>query len=195
MYEEDAYNSGIDIKGALSGYLPGDPPLLSELGIDFSSIKKDSMLIFSIMKWKTRDAEFENVSSDLVGPACFLFLFALALLLNGRIHFGYLYFLSLTSSLSIYVLLKLMTVLDIDFLKVISILGYSFIPTLLFAFVNMLLPVSRKTKMVVGMAFALWSTHISSTVITNHFKLPHRQLLIAYPILMIYICFVITAMV
>lgn len=185
----------IDIKAALTGYLPGDPPLLSEFGIDFYSIKKESMMVFKIMKWSFDSTDFDAVSSDLVGPIFFLILFALVLLLNGRVHFGYLYFLSIFSSLSIYLLLKLMTALEIGFLKVASILGYSFIPTLFFSVLNIFLPAARSSKLLTGIFFALWSTYISSTVITNHFKLRHKQLLVAYPILMIYTCFVITAMI
>lgn len=193
--EHAGTHSANDFRSILTGYLPGDEPLFTELGISFADITKESMVMFNILRQGFFATDFKSASSDLVGPAIFMVLFAVVLLLNGRIHFAYLYLLSLTSCISMYLLLKLMTPLNIEFFKVTNILGYSFVPTLLFAIVNLLLPLQRSSRLVVGFFFALWSTYIASTVMVGHFQLKKKQLLIAYPILMIYTCFIITAIV
>ncbi|OAG29473.1 hypothetical protein NEDG_00606 [Nematocida displodere] len=175
-----------NLKYALLGYLPGDKPLLEDLGIDFSAIKRNSMKVFF-----SKEAQFSN---DFVGPLLFLALFGLLMVIRGRVYFGYLYYLAIISSVFIYALTLLMTNAEID-LGVVTILGYAFIPVLIFSFTTIALPVSKGLKIALGMLFAFWSTYISATEVTSRYNLQNKFLLLAYPMVLVYICFIIISIV
>lgn len=52
--------------------------------------------------------------SDIIGPLLFLILFGFLLALSGKLHFGYVYGLSLMGSTSLHFIISLMTPIDDD---------------------------------------------------------------------------------
>lgn len=174
---------------AITGYLPGDRPLLEELGIDFAAIKNESLRVFFCK------GSSELQGRDLFGPFLFFALFALVLVARGRVHFGYLYFLSIISSVFIYGLATLMSQAPIDLFGVVNILGYAFIPTLIFSWISAILPIAKGVKVAFGVGFGLWSMFVSTQGITQRYQVQQKFLLLAYPILLVYLCFVIIAVV
>lgn len=52
--------------------------------------------------------------SDIIGPLLFLILFGFLLALSGKLHFGYVYGLSLLGSTSLHFIISLMTPIDDD---------------------------------------------------------------------------------
>ncbi|EJW04605.1 hypothetical protein EDEG_01189 [Edhazardia aedis USNM 41457] len=179
---QDVYIDRIDIKSALTGRLPNDPPLLQELGIDFTAIKNETKLILN------PNANFEK--SDITGPLIFMFFYALCLFANGKMHFGYVYFITLSSNLLIYFLLNVIktTQKGVEFVKCFSILGYSFVPVMGFAFINIIL---APFKYILGIFAAFWSCYVASIVFCRYLEMEDKKFIIGYPILLVYICYVL----
>lgn len=96
----------IDLKAALFGHEEGDLPLLEELGINFKVIKQQIIQLYTEKNIKqdissiayndtSQHAGTVKVSTDLTGPLIFLIILCVGLLLNGKVLFGCVYFLSI----------------------------------------------------------------------------------------------------
>ncbi|KAI5190017.1 protein YIPF5/7 [Nematocida minor] len=176
-----------NIKNALIGYKEGDRPLLDDLGIDFGSIKKDSLRILFVKSKEHKETD------DMIGPILFLVLFGAILIVRGRVHFGYLYCLSILSCVFIYGITILMNSNPVSAVGIANTLGYSLIPVLIFALSSNFIPGGKVAKLLVGGVFSVWSTFVSSSEIVGRFKIENRGVLIGYPIFLVYMCFIIIA--
>ncbi|KMV66423.1 Rab GTPase-interacting Golgi membrane protein [Encephalitozoon cuniculi EcunIII-L] len=186
----EPYVDKFDLRSALLGRLPGDGPLLEELGIDFGTIKKESHLVFGVFQRKAVDFSFVK-NADLSGPIVFVGLYTLGLILNYKIHFGYIYFISLLTTLSIYFLLNVLGTKHIGFLECCSVLGYSFLPVVFFSFLNILMGrISVELRVFYGLAFACWSSYAASVVFCRYLSLSNKHLVVGYPLLLGYTGFV-----
>merc|ERR1712167_373237 len=77
-------------QGTSFGYDPSgidEPPLLEELGVDFEDIWSKTKLVLT-PSFRVVDERLVE-GSDLAGPAVFALLLAGALVLRGKLHFGY----------------------------------------------------------------------------------------------------------
>ncbi|KAK3061866.1 hypothetical protein LTS18_005292, partial [Coniosporium uncinatum] len=83
----------------------GEPPLLEELGVNFSHIKLKTLTVLNPL---ARIDQHIMDDSDLAGPILFFLLFGTFLLFSGKVHFGYIYGLALLGSVSIHTILSLM---------------------------------------------------------------------------------------
>lgn len=190
----EGYTSRLDLKSAFLGRLPGDGPLLEELGIDFSTIKKESRLIFGVFQKKHVDFSFVK-NADLSGPIVFIGLYTLGLILNYKIHFGYIYFISLLTALSMYFLLNVLDTKHIGFLECCSVLGYSFLPVVFFSFINVLMGrIGIGFKVFCGLGFALWSSYTASVVFCRYLSLSNKRVVVGYPLLLGYAGFVMVVL-
>lgn len=177
---QDVYIDRIDIKSALSGTLPTDPPLLEELGINFRTIRQESTLIFK------PTLKIEN--SDITGPIIIVLLYSLLLLLNGKVHFGYVYFVTLASNLLIYFLLNVLKEInkDVTLQIIFSVLGYSFVPLVLYSFFRLFFRVDF-----VGYLCVLWSSYVASVVFCRYLEMERLVFVVGWPILLVYVCFLL----
>ncbi|WUR04934.1 protein transport protein YIP1 [Vairimorpha necatrix] len=183
---KERYVDKLDLKSAFTGYIKGDKPLLEELGIDLGLIKKESCLIFKIFSPSFNCV----VSSDVTGPLFNIILFSIFLLLNYKVHFRYIYSISLFSVLSTFLLLKVMDLSNIKILECCSVLGYSFTPLVMFSFINLFINKMKITyKIILGIIFALWSAYTASLVFVRHINVRNKQVLILYPLFITYVCF------
>ncbi|ADM11194.1 Rab GTPase interacting factor Golgi membrane protein [Encephalitozoon intestinalis ATCC 50506] len=190
----EPYSNRFDLKSAFLGELPGDEPLLKELGIDFNTIRKESRLVFGVFQKKQVDFSFVK-NADLSGPVVFVGLYTLGLILNYKIHFGYIYFISLLTALSMYFLLNVLDTKHIGFLECCSILGYSFPPVVFFSFLNILLGgIGIGFKVFYGLAFALWSSYTASVVFCRYLSLTNKHVVVGYPLLLGYTGFVMVVL-
>ncbi|EHY66559.1 protein YIPF5/7 [Nematocida ausubeli] len=171
------------IKNALIGYKEGDMPLLDELGINFDSIKKDSLRIVFVKSKGHED------TMDMVGPLLFIFLYGFILFLRGTVHIGYLYYLSTLSCMFIYTITVLMNNSRVSLMGIINALGYALIPVLAFATISRLLPGGKGFALLIGSLFSIWSTAVSTNEITRRFQIERKGVLIGYPIFLVYTCF------
>jgi protein YIPF5/7 len=188
-FKDVYYIDKINIRSALTGSLPEDPPLLSELGIDFSTIKKESHLIFKVLQRSTVDFSFIR-NADLSGPVIFIILYTISLVINRKVHFGYIYFISLVTSLSTYFLLNVIDLKYIGLLECCSVLGYSLLPVVFFSFLNLLLSrTGLGIRVCCGLLFAGWSSYTASVVFCQYLSLTNKQMILGYPLLLAYVCF------
>lgn len=178
----------VNVREALLGYSPGDPPLLQELGIEFSSIRRDILRIFFLAK------PHEKSGNDLTGPLLFLSLFSLILMVRGRVHLTYMYLMFSLSFLFIFLLNRVLHSSSLSFLSVMNILGYAFAPTVIFSFFCGVLPLGKRLKMAIGVVFAIWSSGISTSEIIRRCGIQNRSFLVGYPILLVFLSFTIISL-
>lgn len=188
----EVYTDQANLRAAFSGSLPNDPPLLHELGIDLRLIKAESLLPFRVLSPSSFSAASAGGTSDLTGPILFLALFTALLILHGKLHFGYIYLLSLCSCFSIYLLLNLVSVRETSALVVCSVLGYSLGPVILYALLNIGLRwTGLFVRVALGLSTAVWSAYTASIVFCKHLELHSKQFIVGYPLLLTYMCFIL----
>uniref|UniRef100_K3WQV6 Protein YIPF n=1 Tax=Globisporangium ultimum (strain ATCC 200006 / CBS 805.95 / DAOM BR144) TaxID=431595 RepID=K3WQV6_GLOUD len=168
-----------------------EPPLLEELGINFEHIWLKTQSVLLPMK---QINEHILDDADLAGPLVFCFLFGMCLLLAAKVHFGYIYGFGVISCLFMYLLMNLLSPeRTIDIYRVCSVLGYCLLPIIGLAAINIV--VSVKDLGLVGFGLAslciLWSTHTASRFFEKALYMTEQKYLIAYPIVLVYSCFVL----
>ncbi|KAI9205823.1 uncharacterized protein BJ171DRAFT_499818 [Polychytrium aggregatum] len=178
-----------------TGGLAGEPPLLEELGINFEHIKNKSLTVLN---------PFTNVDqhimddTDLAGPLIFLGLFGGFLLLSGKLHFGYIYGVAMLGCASMYVILNLMSTDGIDVSRATSVLGYCLLPMVLLSSSTALLQLSGFGLGIIGFALTcvsvLWCTYSASLMFVTVLRMKEQQLLVAYPVGLLYSAFALLAM-
>ena len=109
-------------------------------------------------------------------------------------HFGYIYGFGVIGCLFLYLLLNLLSPeRTIDIYRVCSVLGYCLLPIIGLAAVNIF--VSVKDLGYIGFALAmvciLWSTHTASRFFEKALYMSEQKYLMAYPIGIVYSCFVL----
>ncbi|MEE6462121.1 hypothetical protein FKM82_001503 [Ascaphus truei] len=102
-----------------------EPGWLLELGINFDHILQKTLTVLN--PWKAADGSIMN-ETDLTGPMIFCFALGSTLLLAGKIHFGYVYTMSILGCIGIHALLNLMSIAGVSYGCVASVLGYCLLP-------------------------------------------------------------------
>ncbi|RVD90587.1 Rab GTPase-interacting Golgi membrane protein [Tubulinosema ratisbonensis] len=185
---EDVYIEKIDYKGAFIGSLPGDTPLLDELGINFDTIKQESKVIVEVFTKKS--ITFNCKTADCAGPLLFYLMYSIFLMGNGKVHFGYIYFLSLISNLFIYFLLNVLGEKSINIFETFSGLGYSQLPVTIFSLTNLVFKYfSVHVRLVIGTLFAIWSSVTGTSIFVKFLELDKLYIIIGYPLFLIYFCY------
>ncbi len=183
------YVDRVNFKLAMTGSLPNDPPLLEELGISLPLIRAESQLPLRVLR---KSAGPVCNTSDLTGPILILVLFTALLVLHGKLHFGYIYLISLTSASLVYVLLNLIATKDTSIVICCSILGYSLGPVLLYSLMHIGLRwTSVYVRVAVGLGMAFWSAYTASIVFCQYLELSNRTYVVGFPLLLTYVCFVL----
>jgi len=178
--------------GTSFGYDPSgnELPLLEELGVDFGDIWSKTKLVLT-PSFRTVDERLVE-GSDLVGPIFFVLLLAGALVLRGKLHFGYIYGFGLSSCVATYVLLNLMHQDGgVAFSTVVSFLGYCLLPVVLLAFGAIGVSVASVPGQALGGLAVLASTCTSTRLFEAKLHMRPQRYLIAYPLALIYSCFVL----
>jgi hypothetical protein len=172
----------------------GDPrddlPLLEELGIYPSHILKKSLAVLHPF----RTMAIETVEdSDVAGPLVFTQLLGFMLTLQGKLHFGAIYGLSMLGILLSQCLLSLMSDEPVQLQLVISTLGYCLLPNAVLAVFSTrhYWFVGRSAGIVLPLALAIiaWSAWCATSMFTQAFRLQHCRFLILYPATLFYAVF------
>jgi hypothetical protein len=177
------------------GYDPSfgddEPPLLEELGVDFGDIWSKTKLVLrpSVAEIDERLVE----DADLAGPIVFMFALGAMLMLHGKLHFGYVYGFGLSSCVCMYVLLNLMSTsgVDLDFSAVVSFLGYCLLPVIGLAASALIVNMASTAGHVLAAFTVLACTGTSTRLFEAKLHMRHQRFLIAYPLALIYSCFVL----
>lgn len=183
-------STGILSAFSTSGY-SHEPPLLEELGINFQHIKQKTLLTLN-PRSSHMTSEISN-DGDLAGPVLFCLIFAICLLLAGKVHFGYIYGVALVGTVSLHWFFKLMSDLSVDFVRTASVLGYCLLPLVPVAFLGIAMPLNNSLGYVISAISVLWSAYSASGFFVSMLKLDNVRPLIAYPLAMFYSVFVLMA--
>lgn len=176
-------NSGID-----DDY-DNELPLLEELGIRFEHILSKTQAV--IHPLKELDSNILD-DADLAGPLCFCLLLGSCLLLSGKVHFGYIYGFSVFGCAGLYMVLNLLHPGNgLDFWRTCSVLGYCLIPVIALAGLNILFNLQGFLGSILSLVAIVWSTHASTRLFHAKLGLSDQYWLVAYPVMLLYSCFVL----
>eukprot|EP00802_Teleaulax_amphioxeia_P025749 Tamp_26661.p1 GENE.Tamp_26661~~Tamp_26661.p1 ORF type:complete len:198 (-),score=39.45 Tamp_26661:10-603(-) len=103
-----------------------EPPLLEELGIDFDKICQKTLSVMNPAKKVTREMMYstcihtgqEVADSDMGGPLLVALALGAAMLLRGKVHFGYIYGIGLFGCCSLWLVMTLMCEKGVDIYQV-----------------------------------------------------------------------------
>ncbi|KAH8080286.1 Yip1-domain-containing protein, partial [Cristinia sonorae] len=169
-----------------TGGFEGEPPLLEELGINFSHIRAKSMTVLNPFQ---RVDERIMDDADLAGPLLFIICFGIFLLFSGKPQFGYIYGVGLLGSLSLYTLLNLMSEKGIDAYRVTSVLGYCLLPMVGVGALSVMVTLDGMLGYVLSSLSILWCTYAASGIFVAVLRMSDQRLLVAYPVGLLYGCF------
>ncbi|KAF8469070.1 hypothetical protein BDZ91DRAFT_721660 [Kalaharituber pfeilii] len=174
-----------------SGY-EDEPPLLEELGINFSHIKMKTLTVLNPLA-----AVDQNImdDSDLAGPILFCLLFATFLLLSGKVHFGYTYGVALLGSISLHLILNLMSHPghSTNYIRSASVLGYCLLPLVITSAIGVFISMDGTLGYVLSAAAITWCTYSSSSMFVAVLRVSDVRWLVAYPLGLFYSVFGIMA--
>ena len=165
-----------------------EPPLLEELGINFSNIWQKTLYVLIPRKNLKTDVLSDG---DLAGPIIFSCALGFCLLCAGKVHFGAIYGFMIIGCIGINLLLNLMCNDDIkiDMLHTVSIVGYCVLPILFLSTINIVVNLKGKIGFIVSIFFVIWSAFISTRFFEKLTQMSHQRYLILYPMALFYACF------
>lgn len=169
-----------------------EPPLLEELEIYPERILHKSLLILNPFHAHDKSVDL-GYESDLAGPIVFCLLFGVCLFVAGsKIHFGYIYGLSMISVCGMYALLLMLT--DeigrlLTFARVASALGYGILPIVWLSIFSIFVSLNSTFGIIVAMMCITLATLGSSRMLCLLTHDTNKRLLIAYPCALAYIAF------
>lgn len=168
-----------------------EPSLLEELEIYPDRILEKVLAVLNPLRGHglTDDAEYLTKESDLVGPISFCLLLAASLFLAGKnAHFGFIYGISMISSILMYCLLSLMSSSTGTYTlsTVGSILGYCVIPILGLSLTGIFFKLSGPVGLILAIIAIIWSSISASRLFVAVSGDKQQQPLIAYPCMLVY---------
>lgn len=169
-----------------------DLPLLEELGIVPSHIRAKSLAVLHPFRVASQE---EAEEGDLAGPLVFALLLGLLLTLQGKIHFGAIYVLSIVGVSVTYMMLSLMSDAMVSVQLIMSSLGYCLLPNLFLALCRALIGwvlgagQASSVTAVMGVASILWSAWCATNLFVVAFGLARQKYLIMYPLTIFYAVF------
>ncbi|XP_029900723.1 protein YIPF5-like isoform X2 [Myripristis murdjan] len=160
-----------------------EPPLLEELGINFDHIWQKALTVLN--PFKAADGSIMN-ETDLTGPILFCIALGAALLMAGKVHFGYVYGISAIACIGMYILLNLMSSLAVSYGCVASVLGYCLLPMV--ALSTFAIFFSLQGFLGTGLALLVicWCSFSASKIFISTLAMQGQQLLVAYPCALLY---------
>ncbi|XP_075705714.1 protein YIPF7 [Rhinoderma darwinii] len=180
VYEEPLYPS---YNFQTNDSFADEPPLLEELGINFDHIWQKTLTVLN--PWKPADGSIMN-ETDLTGPTMFCFALGSALLLAGKIHFGYVYTMSILGCLGIHALLNLMSITGVSHGCVASVLGYCLLPMVILSCFAILFSFRGIAGTVLATTIIGWCSFSASKIFITTLAMEGQQLLVAYPCALLY---------
>lgn len=169
-------------------------PLLEELEIYPDHIMEKSMAMLNPFQLHQTEIEQLFIDFDLPGPILIYLIFGVNLFLAGKsLIFDHIYVLSVTTTIGMYALLKLMNHgSDQRFITigaVVSTFGYGMVNIVWLSMLGILMDLNTTN----GFIFAITSILMATLGTSHHLCIISKQIenrsLIAFPIALIYILF------
>eukprot|EP00931_Biecheleriopsis_adriatica_P092014 TRINITY_DN6584_c0_g2_i1.p1 TRINITY_DN6584_c0_g2~~TRINITY_DN6584_c0_g2_i1.p1 ORF type:complete len:270 (-),score=46.48 TRINITY_DN6584_c0_g2_i1:60-869(-) len=163
-----------------------EPPLLEELGIN---VEHTLERMKGVAFFKKLDEEILR-DADLSGPLAICMTLGTALLLAGKLQFGYIYGLAAGGSLGICCLINVMSQKEgIDLYRTMSILGYGLIPIVFLAVFGIVVSLRSSFGMIMAALCIGWATATSSRFFATAISMQDQRWLVAYPVGLVYTFF------
>lgn len=181
-----------------------EPPLLEELGININEIGMKTRAVLFLFSRRVLTETGTNVNNpeehllidneDIVGPVAFTLLLGFTLLFTGKVHFGTIYGACLFGFTAMAALVNLLSPSGVSPWKVVSILGYSFLPVNILATVKVFIPKLPEMEFLgaaAGVTTIVWCTAASTRLLERSCDMRDQRWLVAYPAALFYSCFVL----
>mmetsp|Transcript_60687 Transcript_60687/g.145041 ORF Transcript_60687/g.145041 Transcript_60687/m.145041 type:complete len:197 (-) Transcript_60687:65-655(-) len=188
------YSGGMAQMGGAESF-ESEPPLLEELGIDFDKILQKTISVLNPFKKVTREMMYSEVDghqvpdSDMAGPLLIALMLGGAMLLRGKVHFGYIYGVGLVGCIMVWLVMTLMSERGVDIYQTSSILGYCLLPMVLLAFFSVIFSATGYVMTGLLAITIAWCTLRSSDMMVLAMDVQNEKALVAYPIGLFYACF------
>ncbi|KAM9842029.1 protein YIPF7-like [Aulostomus maculatus] len=178
MEQQDSKSSG-------TGGDPGEeePPLLEELGINFDHIWQKTLTVLN--PFKPADGSIMN-ETDLTGPILFCVALGVTLMMAGKAQFGYVYGISATACIGMFVLLSLMSSRSVSYGCVASVLGYCLLPMVALSACAVFYSLQGVLGTVLAVLVVSWCSLSASKIFISTLTMEGQQLLVAYPCALLY---------
>ncbi|EAT84571.1 protein YIP [Parastagonospora nodorum] len=211
---------GMGASGLRTGWLAafgtegyeGEPPLLEELGVNFSHIKMKTLAVLNPFG---RIDQHIMDDSDVAGPILFFLIFGTSLLLTGKLHFGYIYGLAFVGTVLLHQVLSLMSPpvnpadvgaghdhnqphgshlgSSLTYSRSASVLGYCLLPLVLVAMLGIVVQLDGLFGYLITSLAITWCAYSSSSMFTVVGRMTSMRGLVAYPMVLFYGSFGIMA--
>eukprot|EP00434_Breviolum_minutum_P041844 symbB.v1.2.037227.t1/scaffold5437.1/size27202/1 len=157
-----------------------------ELGINVEHIM---LRMQGVALFKKLDEEVLR-DADLSGPLMICLTLGLALLLAGKLQFGYVYGLAAGGSFGICCLINVMSQKEgIDLYRTMSILGYGLIPIVFLAIFGIIVSLKSSFGSIMAAICIAWATASSSRFFAIAIHMEDQRWLVAYPVGLVYTFF------
>lgn len=163
--------------------LEEEPPLLEELGINFDHIWQKTLTVLN--PFKPADGSIMN-ETDLTGPILFCIALGVSLMMAGKAQFGYVYGISATACIGMYILLSLMSSLSVSYGCVASVLGYCLLPMVALSAFAVFYSLQGVLGTVLALLVVCWCSLSASKIFISTLAMEGQQLLVAYPCALLY---------
>ncbi|XP_045672020.1 protein YIPF7 isoform X1 [Ursus americanus] len=183
QFFQPASNPDYYSQSSYIGSFDEEPPLLEELGISFDHIWQKTLTVLNPLK--PADGSIMN-ETDLTGPILFCITLGAALLLAGKVQFGYVYGMSAIGCLGIHALLNLMSSSGVSYGCVASVLGYCLLPMVMLSICAIFLSLQGIFGTVLALVVVGWCSLSASKIFSSALGMEGQQLLIAYPCALLY---------
>ncbi|KAM4543036.1 protein YIPF5-like isoform 1-T2 [Odontesthes bonariensis] len=160
-----------------------EPPLLVELGVDFDHMWQKTLTVLN--PFKPADGSIMN-ESDMTGPVLFCIALGVTLMMAGKVHFGYVYGISATACIGMYVLLSLMSSLSVSYGCVSSVLGYCLLPIVALSAFAVFYSLQGFVGTVLASSAICWCSFSASKIFISTLNMQEQQLLVFYPCALLY---------
>lgn len=160
-----------------------EPPLLEELGINFDHIWEKTKSVLN--PFKETDSHIMD-DTDLAGPLVFCLAFGALLLLQGKVHFGYIYGFGALGCASMYGVLNLMSMTGVSAGCVVSILGYCLLPVVALSAITSVIKLQGLAAIFFSAVGIGWCSLSASKFFVSVLAMDSQQLLVAYPCALLY---------
>jgi len=137
---------------------------------------------------RAMDEEVIN-DHDMAGPLCFVLCLGATLVLRGKLHFGYIYGISILGCVAMWILLNLMCPVGIDIYRTISVLGYCLLPMVFFSALAVIISMQGIIGLILGGLTISWCTYSGAAMFVQILRDEDQVWLIRYPVFLLYATF------
>ncbi|XP_044230646.1 protein YIPF7-like isoform X2 [Thunnus albacares] len=139
----------------------------------------------SLLFLRPADGSIMN-ETDLTGPILFCIALGVTLMMAGKAQFGYVYGISATACIGMYILLSLMSSLSVSYGCVASVLGYCLLPMVALSAFAVFYSLQGVLGTVLALLVVCWCSLSASKIFISTLAMEGQQLLVAYPCALLY---------